>query len=153
MRWTFQLSLYARMKADERMVLLYGDVGAGLWKAHHLDFRERVLNVGICEQATVSMAAGMAMQGLRPIVYTILPFLIERAFEQIKIDVAQQNLPVGLVGHSNGDCGPTHRELNAEALIGLMPNIAGYYPNHKNQIPAIVEHLDIERPWFLALHE
>src|SRR6266446_5134020 len=109
MRWTFQLSFYDIMQRDERIILLWGDVGASLFVKHRSDFPKRVVNIGICEQSTVSMAAGMAMEGLRPVVYTIMPFLIERAFEQIKIDVDQQNLPVGLVGHSNGERGPTHR--------------------------------------------
>lgn len=153
MRWTFQLALYARMKADPRIVLLWGDVGAGLWKAHKLDFPGRVINVGICEQATVSMAAGMAMEGLRPIFYTITPFLIERAFEQIKLDVAQQNLPVGLVGHSNLQGGPTHRELDARALMALLPGINCYFPANKDEVSECVEVVNIDAPWFMALRE
>lgn len=153
MRWTFQLALHARMKADPRSILLWGDVGVGLWKQHRADFPDRVINVGICEQATVSMAAGMAMQGLRPIVYTITPFLIERAFEQIKIDVDQQQLPVGLVGHSNGECGPTHRELNGPVLMGLCKNIHSYFPATKEEVAPMMAAMDIDRPWFLGLHE
>jgi transketolase len=153
MRWTFQLELHKRMREDARLVLLWGDVGGGLFKAHAKDFPTRVVNVGICEQATVSMAAGMAMQGLRPIVYTITPFLIERAFEQIKLDVSQQNLPVGLVGYSDGLNGPTHREVDAPALMGLLPNIRGFYPKDKAVIPQIMQNLDVDSPWFLCLHE
>lgn len=153
MRWTFQQSLYARMKADPRTVLLWADVGAALFASHRKDFPSRVINVGIMEQATVSMAAGMAMQGLRPIVYTITPFLIERAFEQIKIDVDQQNLPVGLVGHSNGECGPTHRELDAPTLMGLCRNITSVFPKTKEEVPAALASLNPDRPWFLCLHE
>lgn len=153
MRWTFQLALHARMKADARMILLWCDVGGGLFKSHALDFPERVINCGICEQATVSMAAGMAMAGLRPVVYTITPFLIERAFEQIKLDVDQQRLPVGLVGHSNGEGGPTHRELWAPTLMGLCRNIAGHYPKSKEAIAPLMAAMDIDKPWFLCLHE
>ena len=153
MRWTFQLELHKLMASDERIVLLWGDVGGGLFKQHRRDFPKRVVNVGICEQATVSMAAGMAMEGLRPIVYTITPFLIERAFEQIKLDVAQQNLPVGLVGYSDGLNGPTHRELDAATLMGLLPNIRGFYPKDKTVIPPIMQHLELDSPWFLCLKE
>ena len=153
MRWTFQLSLYARMKADPRIILLWGDVGGGLFKTHRMDFPGRVINCGVMEQATVSMAAGMAMEGLRPIVYTIMPFLLERAFEQIKLDVGQQRLPVGLVGHSNGECGPTHRELNAPAMLALIPNIKAYFPENKDQVRVWMELLSVDEPWFMSLHE
>src|SRR5690242_13113158 len=113
MKWEFGLALYDLMKRDERVFLLWSDVGVGIFKKHIADFPNRTLNVGICEQATISMAAGMAMQGFRPIVYSITPFLVERAFEQIKLDVDQMKQPVGIVGHSDASCGPTHIELNA----------------------------------------
>ncbi len=151
MRWTFQLALHDLMKRDERVHLLWADVGSGLFKAHRADFGSRCLNVGICEQATVSMAAGMAMQGLRPIIYTITPFLIERAFEQIKIDVDQMNLPVGLVGHSDPSNGPTHIELNAPVLMGLCGNIHGYYPSSKEDVSFALGSVNLDKPWFMAL--
>ncbi len=141
------------MEHDNRVILLWADVGAGLFTKHRTDFSDRCINVGICEQATVSMAAGMAMEGLRPVVYTIMPFLLERAFEQIKIDVDQQNLAVGLVGHSNGDSGPTHQELNGPVLMGLCKNIESYFPNRKEAIDAILSTVDLDRPWFLGMHE
>lgn len=153
MRWQFQLALYARARVDERIVLLYGDVGGGLWTAFRHDFPGRSYNVGICEQSMVSMAAGMAIAGLRPICYTITPFLIERALEQIKLDVAQMRLPVGLVGHSDGTCGPTHRELDAPAMMRLLPEIKSYFPILPLEVGGIVAGINIEKPWFISLHE
>lgn len=151
MRWPFQLALYDMMKRDERTFLLWGDVGQSLFKRHIADFGHRCLNVGVCEQATVSMAAGMASQGIRPIVYSIAPFLLERAFEQIKIDVDQMNLPVGLVGHSDGNSGPTHQELNAPVLMGLCRNIRSYFPETKEEMTEIMQSVNLDRPWFLKL--
>ncbi len=153
MRWEFQLAFYALMQIDPRIVLLWADVGAGLFVKHRADFPKRVINIGICEQATVSMAAGMAMEGLRPVVYTIMPFLIERAFEQIKIDVDQQNLPVGLVGHSNAESGPTHQELNGIVILDLLKNIYAYFPATKDSIPGFFKRLDLDKPWFLGMRE
>jgi transketolase len=153
MRWEFQKALTALARRDLRVVLLWGDVGGGLWGDFRREMPERCINVGIREQATVSMAAGMAMEGLRPVVYTITPFLIERAFEQIKLDVNQQNLPVGLVGHSDGNSGPTHRELDAPAMMRLCRNIVGHYPQGKDEIAPMVAALDLDRPWFISLHE
>ncbi len=151
MRWDFQLALHRMMARDSRVHLLWGDVGAGLFKQHRIDFPTRCLNVGICEQTTVSMAAGMCMAGLRPICYTITPFLIERAFEQIKIDVDQMQMPVGLVGHSDNSCGPTHVELNAPVLMGLCKNITSHFPVTKQDVHTMMDSMDLERPWFLKL--
>jgi len=151
MKWSFQQELHAMMKRDERVLLLWMDVGLGLFKKHREDFPNRCLNTGICEQATVSMAAGMAIQGLRPIVYTILPFLIERAFEQIKIDVDQMKLPVGLVGHSDGNSGPTHQELNAPVLMGLCKNIHSYFPETKEEMATMMQNMNLDEPWMMKL--
>ncbi len=151
MRWEFQLALHQMMARDSRVHLLWGDVGAGLFKWHIKDFPSRCLNVGICEQAMVSMSAGMCMTGLRPICYTITPFLIERAFEQIKIDVDQMEMPVGLVGHSDDSCGPTHVELNAPVLMGLLKNVVSYFPKTKQEVREIMESVDLDRPWFMGL--
>ncbi len=151
MRWAFQLALRDMMNRDERVYLLWGDVGAGLFKQHRLDFPNRCLNVGICEQTTVGMAAGMAMDGLRPVCYSIAPFLIERAFEQIKIDVDQMNLPVGIVGHSDPSCGPTHIELDARKTMGMFRNIRSHFPSTAKEVREILDGMDVDRPWFVKL--
>ena len=150
MRWTFQKALHARMKEDPRIVLLWCDVGLGLFRDHIRDFPERVINPGICEQAAVSAAAGMAMTGLRPVVYTIAPFLLERAFEQIKLDVDQQRLPVGLVGVDCPSAGPTHACAGPAWLMALLSNVRGHFPVTKEQV-ALPANLD--EPWYLHLVE
>jgi transketolase len=143
--------MHAMMKRDERTFLLFCDVGAGLFKDHRRDFPNRCLNAGLCEQSTISMAAGMALAGFRPIVYSILPFLIERAFEQIKIDVSQMRLPVGIVGHSDGNSGPTHVELNGPIMMGLCENIHSYFPDDIEEMKLVMQRVDLDKPWMLAL--
>ena len=70
------------------------------------------------------VASGMALQGLKPWVYTITPFLIERPFEQIKLDINQQKANVKLVGFADyPTLGPTHAEINAKKLMKLFNNI------------------------------
>jgi transketolase len=118
---------------DEQVILLIGDVYQEMDKYVSL-FPERFFNLGLCEQSMISVAAGMAIAGSRPIVYSLTPFLLERPFEQIKIDIDEQRLPVMLVGNADYPThGPTHRPLNAEGLISLLKNTHGYFPRNRKE--------------------
>lgn len=133
MRRMFGKTIVELAKYDKNLVLLIGDVEQNMdeYKAR---FPDRFFNLGLCEQAMISMAAGMALEGLRPVVYSITPFLIERPFEQIKIDLDQQNLPVMLVGYADYPThGPTHRPLNAEGLAALFENTTSYFPKNSDE--------------------
>lgn len=113
---------------DQNLVLLTGDVEQCM-DEYKVRFTGRFFNLGLCEQSMIGMAAGMALEGLRPVVYSITPFLLERPFEQIKIDIDQQKVPVILVGYADYPThGPTHRPLNAEGLAALLPNTTSYFP-------------------------
>lgn len=133
MRRMFGKTIVEIAKKDERIVLLIGDVEQEM-KEYIRRFPNRFFNLGLCEQSMISMAAGMALEGLRPVVYSITPFLIERPFEQIKIGIDEQNLPVMLIGYADYPThGPTHRPLNAEGLVALFKNITGYFPKNSEE--------------------
>lgn len=133
MRVQFGKTLVKIAEKDNRIVLLIGDVEQEMTE-YKERWPEQFFNLGLCEQTIISMAAGMALEGLRPIVYSITPFLIERPFEQIKIDIDEQNLPVMLVGYADYPThGPTHRPVNAEGLVGLFKNVNGYFPRNSNE--------------------
>ena len=87
---------YAR--EDERLILLVCDMGFGVTDTFKKAFPERIYNMGMMEQGTVGIAAGMAMTGLIPIVYSIVNFLVFRALEQLRNDVVMQGLNVKFVG-------------------------------------------------------
>jgi len=133
MRKQFGKTIVQIAEKDERVVLLIGDVEQEMTEFKER-FPDRFFNLGLCEQTIISMSAGMALEGLRPIVYSITPFLIERPFEQIKIDIDEQKLPVMMVGYSDYPThGCTHRPLNAEGLISLFKNVRGYFPRSSEE--------------------
>lgn len=77
---------------NENTVLLLGDIGVFGFRESFKNFPNRVYNIGILEQSTISLSSGMSSIGLIPIVHTIAPFLVERSLEQLKIDFGYQNL-------------------------------------------------------------
>jgi transketolase len=86
---------YARK--DKRIVLLVCDMGFGVIDSFRQEFPDRIYNMGIMEQGTVGIAAGMAMTGLIPIVYSIVNFIAFRSLEQVRNDVIMQNLNVKFI--------------------------------------------------------
>ena len=92
---------YARK--NKRIFLLICDSGFGVASKFEQEFPERVFNMGIMEQGTVGIAAGMAMAGLIPVVYSIVNFLAFRAIEQIRNDVVKQGLNVKFIATGVND--------------------------------------------------
>ena len=88
---------------DEKIILLIGDMGFGAVDEFHKRFPNRIFNLGMMEQGMVGVAAGMAMSGLKPIVYTMVNFLAFRALEQIRNDVVAQGLNVKFIGTGAND--------------------------------------------------
>jgi transketolase len=89
------LDLY---KEKQNLVILNADDGFFVLDDFYLFDKSRIFNVGIAEQATVGMAAGMAMNGIIPVIYGKIPFILMRAFEQLRYDVNEHNLPVKIFG-------------------------------------------------------
>ena len=97
---------------DKTIVLLYGDVGGAFLGAWNDQVPERTINVGPAEQAMITCAAGLAQAGMKPYCFSIIPFLIFRPYEAIRIYLGHQRLPVRLVGvgadDSYAEAGFTH---------------------------------------------
>ena len=131
MRRAFGKTIVRLAEKDPSVVLLTGDVEQEIAE-YKERFGDRYFNLGLCEQTMISMAAGMALEGMRPVVYSITPFLVERPFEQIKIDVDEQCLPVIMIGQDDYPThGPTHRALDAEGLVKLFKNVVGFFPRNR----------------------
>ena len=119
---------------DPKIILIVGDIGYGIFDDFRKNHPKRFFNLGICEQSLIGTASGMSLEGLKPWVYTITPFLIERPFEQIKLDINQQKANVKLVGFADyPQLGPTHAEVNAEKLMDLFENIKSFYPKDSSE--------------------
>lgn len=95
--------IYPYFANDPGMCLLVGDMGFAVLDDFFQNYPQRTFNVGIAEQATVGIAAGMALAGLKPLVYSQIPFLTMRAFEQIRYDVCEHTLNVKLIGVGAGN--------------------------------------------------
>lgn len=126
-------------KKDNKVILIVGDIGYGIFDDFRRDNPSKFFNLGICEQSIIGFASGAALEGMKPWVYTITPFLIERPFEQIKLDVDQQKANVKLVGFADyPTLGPSHKELNAKKTMGVFKNIKSYFPKNSMETKKII---------------
>ena len=127
MRNALAAEIVALAQEDSHIVLLSGDIGNRLFNGFKERFPDRFFNCGVAEANMTSMAAGMAMCGLRPITYTITPFNTTRCLEQIRVDVCYHNLPVIIVGVGAGlsyaGLGGTHHACEDIALLRVLPNM------------------------------
>ena len=124
---------------DKKVILIVGDIGYGIFDKFRKNHPKRFFNLGICEQSIIGFASGMALEGLKPWVYTITPFLIERPFEQIKLDIDQQKANVKLVGFADyPTLGPSHSELNGKKTMSLFQNIKSHFPKDSIETKKIV---------------
>lgn len=127
MRNAFADEITQLAKEDKRLVLLSGDIGNKLFDKFKEVDANRFHNCGIAEGNMMSVAAGLAMSGLRPVVYTITPFTTTRCFEQIRVGVCYHEAPVIIVGTGSGlsyaDLGPTHHSLEDLAILRTLPGI------------------------------
>lgn len=96
-------NLVPYFRQDERLHLLVCDMGFGVIDRLRDEMPGRIINCGIMEQGTVGIASGMSLSGLRPIVYSIVNFLVFRALEQIRNDICLQNLNVKIISTGVND--------------------------------------------------
>jgi len=125
---------------DERLVLLSGDIGNRLFDTFKERYSDRFYNCGVAEANMTSLAAGLALTGFRPLTYTIAPFAITRCFEQIRVDLCYQKLPVIIVGTGAGlsyaSNGATHHSCEDIALLRALPNMTVVCPGDSWELRA-----------------
>ncbi len=138
MRNAFAAEVTELAARDPRVVLLSGDIGNRLFDGFKERCPGRFFNCGVAEANMMGMAAGLAMDGLRPVVYTITPFITTRCLEQIRVDVCYHDLPVTIVGVGAGlayaSLGPTHHACEDIALLRALPNMAVVCPADATEV-------------------
>lgn len=143
MRKEFSRWAEATGRRETRLIFLTGDLGYAALENVRAALGDRFVNMGVSEQNMVSVAAGLARQGLLPICYSIAPFAVFRPYEQIRLDVALHNLPVKIVGNGGGYgygiMGASHHALEDLAVLSCLPNFACVAPLCNADVPAAAE--------------
>jgi transketolase len=132
MRDTFVKTIYKLAERDKEVMLILGDIGAFLLRDFFTNLPDQILNAGIAEANMIGVAAGLAMNGKKPFVYSITPFVTARCYEQVKDDVAYPQLNIKLVGVGSGIAytpyGPTHHSIDDIALMRGLPHMTVVSP-------------------------
>ncbi len=132
MRDAFIRGMMTLAEQDRRVVLLTGDLGFKLFDNFAARFRGRFYNAGVAEANMMGVAGGLALGGLRPFAYSIVPFATLRCLEQIRNDICYQEAAVTVVGvgggYSYGANGPTHHSLEDIAVMRCLPNMTVVCP-------------------------
>ncbi len=144
MRDRFTSVVTDALDSDPRVAVVLADIGVARFEesgaaARHPD---RVVNVGIREQLLVSVAAGMALEGMRPVVHSYTPFLVERPFEQVKLDLGHQDVGAVLVSigasYDAAEEGRTHQSPGDVALLGSLPGWTIHVPGHADEAEVLL---------------
>ena len=134
MRKQFSERLHQEMAKNKDLFLLTGDLGYGLWDRIRIDYPNRFYNVGSSEQLMMGMAAGLAMDGKIPIVYSITPFLLYRPFETIRNYFDHEQLPCKLIGGGRdkdyGYLGFSHWAEEDKQIMKVFKNIKTIHPKN-----------------------
>ena len=143
MRNAFQRALLRSMNADKNVMLVTGDLGYSVLEPFRDGFPKQYVNCGVAEQSMMGIAAGLAMSGKNVFAYSIAPFASLRALEQVRDDIAYQNLPVKIIsvggGFSYGHQGVTHCAIEDIAIMRAIPNMAVVCPVDPYETEAVID--------------
>jgi transketolase len=142
MRTVFAQTATALLDEDPLTAVVLAEISADMFAKAMARHPDRVLNVGIREQLMVGVGGGLALAGMRPVVHTYAPFLIERAFEQVKLDLAHQDVHAVLVSigasYDAAGAGRTHQAPEDVALVDSLPGFSVVVPGHPDEVGALL---------------
>ncbi|WP_313972727.1 transketolase C-terminal domain-containing protein [uncultured Selenomonas sp.] len=158
MRQQFTATVTSLEERDERVVLLLNDIG--VWAFRHLKaaYPNRVHNLGILEQASIGVSAGLALTGYIPIFHTIAPFIVERGYEQLKDDFGYQNLNGNFVSvgasFDYSALGMTHYCPGDVGALMQIPNMQIVLPGTAKEMDCLMtQAYDNGSPTYFRLSE
>ncbi|MER6569308.1 transketolase C-terminal domain-containing protein [Streptomyces sp. NPDC001093] len=129
---------------DPRVAVVLAEIGKDGFREVMARHPDRVINVGIREQLLVGTAAGLALTGLRPVVHTFASFLVERPFEQVKLDLGHQNTGAVLVSAAASFDWPaggyTHMAPGDVALLDTLDGWTVHVPGHPDEAETLLQH-------------
>ncbi len=154
MRDVFFEKLYTIFQNDPNACFITADNGAPTLDKFATDFKDRYFTVGIAEQQMIGMAAGLALEGKKVYCYAIMPFITQRVFEQIRVDVCGHNLPVTMLGIGAGLAydimGITHHTLEDVSIMRTLPNLTIWSPSDSTAVDSIVKDShDLQTPQYI----
>lgn len=119
--------VYEIAKSDKDVIFLTADQGAWALETFRENLANQFYNLGPSEQNMISVAAGLCLSGKRVFVYAITPFVTQRCFEQIKVDLCLSDLPVTIIGSGSSLTysvhGPTHQAIEDIAMMRALPGM------------------------------
>lgn len=156
MRDAFANEITQLAATDNRIVMLSGDIGNRLFDPFKKNAPDRFFNCGVAEANMIGVSAGMAMTGLRPIVYTINSFVTARCYEQIRVDLCYQHLPVVIVGVGGGlgyaGLGGTHHSCEDIASMRVLPGMTVLCPADPMEVRSVIrEAVKADGPVYIRL--
>jgi len=156
LRRRFADEVYEAMRADEKIFVVTGDLGYGVWDKVRSEFPERFLNVGAAEQNLIGIGVGLALEGKIPILYTITPFLLFRPFETIRNYVDHEKIPVIMVGSGRdkeyAEEGFSHWSEEDREVMKIFKNINSVWPMTTDEVSEILpKALFSKEPWYINL--
>lgn len=156
MRKEFSAWIESYSRREPKLIFLTGDLGFGALENVQAAMKGRFVNMGVCEQNMVAVAAGLAREGLIPACYSIAPFAVFRPFEQIRLDVALHGLNVKIVGNGGGYgygiMGASHHAIEDIAAISALQGFACFIPVCDSDVAGACQALfDFRGPSYLRL--
>jgi transketolase len=142
MRGRFEQVTSQLLDSNPRLAVVTADIGADAFAPARRRHPERVINLGIREQLLIGVTSGLALTGMRPVAHTFAPFLVERPFEQIKLDIVHQGVGAALVSAGGSYdypyYGRTHMAPGDVALLDTLPGWTVHVPGHPDEAEVLV---------------
>jgi len=158
-RREFVSTLIELAEKDDRIVLIIPDVGFNYIEEFQKRFPDRFFNLGVTEQSTVTIAAGLALSGLKPYVYSMINFITFRPYEAIRNAVCLHKANVKIIGVKGSEkykmLGFSHNLITEDEEIKILehlPNFKSFIVEKQGEVrKVILETYDSNSPCYIRI--